>query len=278
MPKEKLIYSGKSKDVFEIGEGSYKGKYSFVFTDRATGYIENGKPVFDPGYDKVVGEIPGKGAVACKFAAYFFRLLKEKGIPSHYIDTVSDNAMIVEPATPLSMPEEAPQYEGSAPLLNLEFAWRNNATGSFWRRYPFVKPGKNLHKVVEPWTKGNSDILITYEALEVAGVMTRKEIDYVDKLVKDIATVVSEEFASKGLHVVDGKFELGRLKDGDGKIVLIDEISPDVLRVCNGYEPDDKGDCTAAGECIETKFADDKRTIRGGNQLTASELERIFLS
>ncbi len=108
--------------------------------------------------------------------------------------------------------------------------------------------------------------------------MTRKEIDYVDKLVKDIATVVSEEFASKGLHVVDGKFELGRLKDGDGKIVLIDEISPDVLRVCNGYEPDDKGDCTAAGECIETKFADDKRTIRGGNQLTASELERIFLS
>ncbi len=278
MPEEKLIYGGKSKDVFEIGEGSYQGKYRFVFTDRGTGYIENGKPVFDPGYDNVVGEISGKGAVACKFATYFFRLLKEKGIPSHYIDTVSDNEMIVEPATPLSMSEEAPQYEGSAPLLNLEFTWRNNATGSFWRRYPFVKPGKNLHKVVEAWTKGDSDILITYEALEAAGVMTRKEIDYVDKLVKDIATVVSEEFASKDLHVVDGKFELGRLRDGDGKIVLIDEISPDVLRVCNGYEPNDKGDCVADGECIETKFADDKRTIRGGYQLTASELEKIFLS
>lgn len=204
--------------------------------------------------------------------------MKEKGIPSHYIDTVNDNEMIVEPATPLSMSEEAPQYEGSAPLLNLEFTWRNNATGSFWRRYPFVKPGKNLHKVVEAWTKGDSDILITYEALEAAGVMTRKEIDYVDKLVKDIATVVSEEFASKDLHVVDGKFELGRLRDGDGKIVLIDEISPDVLRVCNGYEPNEKGDCVAAGECIETKFTDDKRTIRGGYQRTASELERIFLS
>lgn len=68
MPEEKLIYGGKSKDVFEIGEGSYQGKYSFVFTDRGTGYIENGKPIFDPGYDNVVGEIPGKGAVACKFA------------------------------------------------------------------------------------------------------------------------------------------------------------------------------------------------------------------
>lgn len=278
MSEDRLVYRGKSKDVFEIKEGSHKGKYRFVFTDRATGYIEQGTPVFDPGYDKVVGEIPGKGTVACKFATYFFSLLKEKGIPSHYIDTVSDNTMIVEPATPLSMPEEAPDYDGSAPLLNLEFTWRNNAMGSFWRRYPFVKPGKNLRKLVEPWTKGDSDILITYEALEVSGVMTRKEIDYVDKLVKDIATVVSEEFASKGLHVVDGKFELGRLRDGDGKIVLIDEISPDVLRVCNGYKPDEQGDCTASGDCIKTNMTDGKRTIRGGRQLTASELERIFLS
>jgi len=278
MSKEALVYSGKSKDVFQINEGTYEGKYRFVFTDRATGYIEGGKPVFDPGYDVVVGDIPGKGAVACKFATYFFRLLKEQGIPSHYIDTVSDNAMIVEPATPISMPEEAPQYAGSAPLLNLEWTWRNNATGSFWRRYPFVKPGKNLHTVVEAWTKGDSDILITYEALEAAGVMTRQEIDYVDTLVRDIATVVSDEFTSKGLHVIDGKFELGRLKGGDGKIVLIDEISPDVLRVCDGYKADDQGDCTVAGDCIETKYADDKRTIRGANQLTAAELEKIFLS
>ena len=39
--------------------------------------------------------------------------------------------------------------EGAAPLLNLEFTWRNNATGSFWRRYPFVKPCKNTGMVVE---------------------------------------------------------------------------------------------------------------------------------
>jgi len=138
--EKNLVYRGKSKDVYNITEGPYKGKYRFVFTDRATGYIENGKIVFDPGYDTVVGDIPGKGVVACRFATYFFKLLKEKGIPSHYIDTVKDNEMIVEPAIPLSMPAEAPEFQGSAPLQNLEWTWRNNATGSFWRRYPFVKP------------------------------------------------------------------------------------------------------------------------------------------
>jgi len=185
-----------------------------------------------PGYDTVVGDIPGKGAIACRFATHFFKLLKEKGIPSHYIDTISDNEMIVEPAIPLSMPAESPEFPGSAPLQNLEWTWRNNATGSFWRRYPFVKPCRNIHKVVEAWTKGDTDILITFEALEETGAMTAKEIKESVELVKNIAEIVSAEFASKGLHVIDGKFELGRLKYGDNKIILflvslyIKEINP----------------------------------------------------
>lgn len=277
MANHDLIYSGKSKDVYEIKEGPFAGKYRFVFTDRGTGYIENGKVVFDPGYDTVVGEIPGKGAIACKFATHFFKLLKERGIPSHYIDTISDNEMIVEPAIPLSMPAESPEFQGSAPLLNLEFTWRNNATGSFWRRYPFVKPCRNIHKVVEAWTKGDTDILITFEALEETGAMTREEIEWSVRLVKNIAEIVSQEFESKGLHVVDGKFELGRLKYGDGKIVIIDEISPDVLRVCRGYSPDSKGDCTLYRQCAVTNYSDGRRTIKNRNQVTAGDLIKVFV-
>ncbi|HAX93398.1 MAG TPA: hypothetical protein DCY25_05535 [Bacteroidales bacterium] len=277
MEENDLVYRGKSKDVFNITEGPYAGKYRFVFTDKATGYIENGKPVFDPGYDMVVGSIPGKGSIACRFATHFFRLLKAKGIPTHYIDTISDNEMIVEPAIPLGMAVESPGFIGSALLTNLEFTWRNNATGSFWRRYPFVKPCKNTHKVVEAWTKGDTDILITLEALEETGAMTREEIEFSVKLVKDIAEIASDEFASKGLHVIDGKFELGRLKYGDGKIVLIDEISPDVLRVCKGYSPDGKGDCTVYKECAVTNFSDGKRTIKNINQVKAPDFVNIFL-
>lgn len=277
MAEKDLVYRGKSKDVIRITEGPHAGKYRFVFTDRATGYVENGKTVFDPGYDKVVGEIPGKGAIACRFATHFFRLLKQKGIPSHYIDTVKDNEMIVEPAIPLGMAAESPEFPGSAPLANLEFTWRNNATGSFWRRYPFVRPCKPLHKVVEAWTKGDSDTLITLEALEATGAMSRDEIAQSVELVKNIAEIVSREFESRGLHVVDGKFELGRLKHGDGSIVIIDEISPDVLRVCKGYSPDRTGGCAAYPQCTKTACADGKRTIKNANQIPAAEFVNVFL-
>lgn len=277
MTKENLVYSGKSKDVHEITQGPHAGKYRLVFKDEATGYMENGKPVFDPGYDTVVGEIPGKGAIACRFATHFFKLLKDKNIPSHYIDTISDNEMIVEPAQALSMELESPELPGAAPLLNLEFTWRNNATGSFWRRYPFVRPCKNLHKVVEAWTKGDVDVLITLEALEETGAMNKDEIRHSVELVKNIAEIVSQEFASKGLHVIDGKFELGRLRDGDGRIVIIDEISPDVLRVCRGYSPDENGDCTVYKECTVTGSSSGKRTIKNKNQVKGADFINIFL-
>lgn len=278
LKKENLVYSGKSKDIYRIPRGKCAGKYAFVFTDRGTGYFDkNNKPVFDPGYDNVVGEIPGKGAIACKFATYFFRLFAKKRIPSHYVDTVRDDVMIVEPATPISLPEQGPEFEGSAPLLNLEWTWRNRATGSFWRRYPFVKPCQNLSQVVEAWTKGKSDQLITFESLLAAGVMTKAEIAWAKKFVQRIATVIAEELASKGLHLIDGKLELGRLKSGDGKIVLIDEISPDVLRVCKGYKPDSRKNCAANRGCIQTSYSDGVRKIVGRNQLTAAELEKVFL-
>lgn len=277
MSEKNLIYVGKSKNVYAITEGPYTGKYKLLFKDGATGYIENGKVVFDPGYDTVVGNIPGKGAIACRFATHFFKLLKEKGIPSHYIDTISDTEMIVEPALPLDMPVASPNFLGSAPLLNLEFTWRNNATGSFWRRYPFVRPCMNLHKVVEAWTKGDVDVLITFEALEETGTMTKDEITQSVELVKNIAEIVSQEFASKGLHVIDGKFELGRLKHGDGKIVIIDEISPDVLRVCKGFTPDNKGNCTVYENCTLTNLDNGKRTIKNKNQVKGADFITVFL-
>lgn len=277
MTDKDLVYRGKSKDVYDITDGPHQGKYRFVFTDRATGYRENGKTVFDPGYDVVVGDIPGKGAIACRFATHFFQLLKKQGVPTHYIETVSDNEMIVEPAIPLSMEVESPEFSGSAPLSNLEFTWRNNATGSFWRRYPFVTPCRNVHKVVEAWTKGDTDVLITLEALEETGALNKDEIVQSVELVKSIAEIVSQEFTSKGLHVIDGKFELGRLKYGDGKIVLIDEISPDVLRVCRGFQPDSAGNCTLFKQCALTNHSDGKRTIKNKNQVSAAEFIDIFL-
>lgn len=276
MTDDTLLYRGKSKDVYRIMRGPFKDKIRLVFTDKATGYIDNGQVVFDPGRDVVVGEIAGKGAIACQFATYFFKLLQQHGIPSHYIDTIGANEMIVEPALPLSMAAPDPDLPGAAPLQNLEFTWRNNATGSFWRRYPFVKPCKNLNLLVEIWTKGEVDTLITREALAATGALGLKEIDSSIELVSAIARLVSQEFATKGLHVLDGKFELGRLAEGDGQIVIIDEISPDVLRVCKGFEGDAHGDCIHYKTCTVTTCVDDKRSIKNLCQVKPEAFVNVF--
>ena len=232
--------------------------------------------LFDPGYDIVIGENSRQGRDRMPVCNHFFKLLKSRSVPTHFIETVSDNEMIVEPACP-GQEAAVPGIAGAEPLANLEFTWRNNATGSFWRRYPFIRPCQNVHQVVEAWTKGESDILITLEALQETGALGAKEIAQSVKLVKKIAALVSREFTAKGLHVIDGTFELGRLKYGDGKIVLIDEISPDVLRVCRGYRPDKDGHCTVFKKCAVTSAADGKRTIKNKNQVPAAEFIGVFL-
>ncbi|HPW18117.1 MAG TPA: phosphoribosylaminoimidazolesuccinocarboxamide synthase [Candidatus Aminicenantes bacterium] len=277
LKRDNFVSAGKSKDIYRIPGGEHKGKYAFVFTDRATGYLDReGRPVFDPGCDTVVGEIAGKGAIACRFATHFFKLLAKMRVPTHYLATVADNVMVVEPAAPIGLAAQGPEFAGAAPLLNVEWTWRDSAMGSFWRRYPFVRPCADLPRVVEAWTKGKTDKLITFEALEGAGVMTGAEIARVKRFVKRIAAVIAGEFAKRGLHVLDGKVELGRLKGGDGRIVLIDEISPDVLRVCRGHRSGRAGACLLAGECVRTRIEGDDRRISARNQLSAAELEKIF--
>jgi phosphoribosylaminoimidazole-succinocarboxamide synthase len=115
------------------------------------------------------------------------------------------------------------------------------------------------------------------EALEATGAMSNEEITRSVELVKNIAEIVSHEFSLRNLHVIDGKFELGRLKFGDGKMVLIDEISPDVLRVCKGYSPGKNGDCTVYEQCAVTSFSEGKRTIKNKNQVSAADFINIFL-
>ena len=58
MEEKILVYRGKSKDVYNIPDGPLPVNTGCFY--RYYGYIENGKVVFDPGYDTVVGSIPGK--------------------------------------------------------------------------------------------------------------------------------------------------------------------------------------------------------------------------
>ena len=130
-----LVYEGKTKDVYK--QPGPNGKLEFHFKDDATGYINpnTGEPVFDSGYDSVVGKILGKGRVSCQFSTHIFKLLKDE-VPTHYIDTIGYNVMVVEPAELLSM-KKAVDVDGADDLYNMEWVYRLQNYGSLWRRKIF---------------------------------------------------------------------------------------------------------------------------------------------
>ena len=258
-----LLYRGKTKDVFTRPDGNLE----FHFKDDATGYIVDGKPVFNSGYDQVVGQIPGKGEISRKFTKYFFELFEGKGIPTDFVEaeTVS-NIMVVKPARLLGAKNQAGNFKGSDDIYGLETVVRNEVMGSWWRRYPSQIPASKLD-VVEFYAKGKAgepDVLMVDDALVQLGIMNQQEMETTKNRTKQIGNIMREEFLKKGFHFVDGKVEWGReLKTGD--IILIDDLSPDTFRVCEGYDLDEKGKCKANKQCITTDYRQTSKSVRCPN-------------
>ena len=258
-----LLYRGKTKDVFSRPDGNLE----FHFKDDATGYMVDGKPVFNSGYDQVVGQIPGKGEISRKFTKYFFELFEEKSIPTDFVEAESvSNVMVVKPAKLLGAENQAREFKGSDEIYGLETVVRNEVMGSWWRRYPSQIPGSKLD-VVEFYAKGKAgepDILMVDDALVQLGIMNRKEMETTKNRTKQIGNIMHEEFLKRGFHFVDGKVEWGReLKTGE--IVLIDDLSPDTFRVCEGYDLDEKGKCKVNRQCITTDYRQTSKSVKCSN-------------
>lgn len=212
-----LVYTGKTKNVYKLKDGNYLLK----FKDDVTG--ENG--VFDPGSNQVGLSIEGAGKAGLRLTAYFFEKINQRGIPTHFVSSdVENNTMTVLPATLFG--------EG------VEVICRYRAVGSFLKRYgKYVTDGQELDAYVEVTLKDDSrnDPLITDEALEMLGIMTKEEYVTLTALTKEIGVVVKEELAKKGLELYDIKFEFGRVGE-DNHIALIDEISGGNMRAFKGSE------------------------------------------
>jgi len=207
----KLIYSGKTKDVYELEDGNYLLK----FKDDVTG--ENG--VFDPGANQVGLTIEGAGKAGLRLTKYFFELLNQKGIPTHYIDAnIEEATMKVKPATLFGK--------------GLEVICRYRAVGSFIRRYGmYAKEGQPLDAFVEVTLKDDErqDPPISEDALDMLGILSKDEYKTLKRLTQTIGNIVKEELAKRGIELYDIKFEFGRIGE-DKHIALIDEISGGNMR------------------------------------------------
>ena len=205
-----LLFSGKTKDVYALEDGNYMLK----FKDDVTG--EDG--VFDPGANTVGLTIEGAGQAGLKLTKFFFETLKEKGVPTHYIDAnVEETTMTVVPATVFG--------EG------LEVICRYRAVGSFLRRYgKYAKEGQPLNAFVEVTLKDDErqDPPISEDALQMLGILTNEEYGTLKTLTQKISHIVKSELAKKNIELYDIKLEFGR--DANNQIVLIDEISGGNMR------------------------------------------------
>lgn len=214
---ERLLVKGKTKDLYDIGNGQYK----LYFKDDMTG--ENG--VFDPGANQVGLTVNGAGQAGLALSIYFFEMLNASGYNTHYISAaLSQRTMVVKGATPLG-------------TNGLEFVCRYVAMGSFIRRYgSIVEEGRALPAVVEVTIKSDigGDPLINQDSLEALGVLNPGEYETLATLTKQTSNLIKNALATKGLELCDIKLEFGR--DTSGKLMIIDEFSGGNMRVRNGNE------------------------------------------
>ncbi len=209
--EKKLVYTGKTKDVYALENGNCLLK----FKDDCTG--KDG--VFDPGENSVGLTIDGVGDVNLRMSIYFFEKINAAGIKTHYINAnLEDTTMEVLPAKVFGH--------------GLEVICRHKAVGSFFRRYnEYIEEGADLPAYVEMTFKNDAlgDPLVTKDGLVALGVMTEKQYDDMKDMTQKITQIVADDLKEKGLVLYDIKFEFGY--DADGSVMLIDEVASGNMRV-----------------------------------------------
>ena len=209
--ENKLVYVGKTKNVYALENGNYL----LEFKDDCTG--KDG--VFDPGENSVGLTIEGVGDVNLRMSMYFFEKINAAGIKTHYVSAdLAKTTMEVLPAKVFGK--------------GLEVICRHKAVGSFFRRYgQYIEEGADLPAYVETTFNNDElgDPLVTKDALVILGVMTEEQYEAIKEMTQKITQIVADDLKEKGLVLYDIKFEYGY--DAEGKVMLIDEIASGNMRV-----------------------------------------------
>lgn len=200
MEKEEQLYEGKAKKVYATSD---RNLCIVSYKDDATAFN---------GLKK--GTIVGKGVVNNRMTNMMMRLLEKKGVPTHFVEELSDRDTVVKKVS----------------IVPLEVIIRNVSAGSFAKRYG-VEEGITFDEPTIEFSYKNDDLgdplINTYHALALK-LATKEEIETIKKYAFKVNEVLKEYFLSLGVKLVDFKLEFG--KTPDGAIVLADEISPDTCR------------------------------------------------
>ena len=149
-----------------------------------------------------------------KMSNYLMQLLEKHGVPTHFVEELSDRETAVKKVT----------------IVPLEVIIRNRAAGSICKRLGLEEGMDFTQPSIEFSYKDDDlgDRLINGYYAVRCGFATLADVDTIKAMDFKVNDVLKEYFASIGVELIDFKLEFG--KTADGQIVLADEISPDTCR------------------------------------------------
>ncbi len=199
MEKREQMYEGKAKKVFATDNEDY---CIVSYKDDATAF--NGEKK---------GTIVGKGVVNNRMSNFMFKLLEAKGIPTDYVEELSDRDTVLK----------------KVEIVPLEVIIRNKAAGSFSKRFGVPEGTDFAEPTLEFCLKDDDlgDPMINESQIYAIGAATKDEIATISKYAYKVNEVMKEFFKSVNVDLIDFKIEFGRFH---GEILLADEISPDTCR------------------------------------------------
>ena len=193
------LYEGKAKKIFATDKSDHVVHY---FKDDATAF--NGQKR---------GTIEGKGIVNNKMSERLFRLLEAGGVPTHFIQRLSDREMLTKKVT----------------IVPIEVVVRNVVAGSLAKRLG-LKDGEAIEPpIVEFYYKNDAlgDPLITDEHVRLLKLATPGMVREVKDLATKVNALLLPFFRERRMKLVDFKLEFGIHHNS---LILADEISPDTCR------------------------------------------------
>ena len=221
-PNQKSVYRGKVREVYNINDELLV----MVATDRLSAF------------DVVLPEgIPYKGQILNQIATKFMELTQDI-VPNWLIATPDPNVAVGHLCDPFKVEMVIRGYlSGHAAR---EYALGKRTICGVIMAEGLKENDKFPTPIITPTTKadnGSHDEDISREDILSKNIVSEEDYLVLEKYTRDLYQRGTEIAASRGLILVDTKYEFGKTKEG--KIVLIDEIhTPDSSRYfyADGYQ------------------------------------------
>jgi phosphoribosylaminoimidazole-succinocarboxamide synthase len=195
-----LLYEGKAKKLFTTKDPNV---LLVQYKDEATAFNGEKKAT-----------LVGKGKLNNSISSYFFELLEEKGVNSHFLERLSTLEQLVKKVT----------------IIPLEVVVRNVTAGSFAKRLG-LEEGKPLpFPIVEFYYKDDNlgDPLVIEDHIYALEIANEETVAKLKAQALQINDILLPHLQQRGIRLVDFKLEFGF--DQQGNVLLADEISPDTCR------------------------------------------------